>query len=230
MVAHLPEPARGYFRHAIAPGPALSPAVRVEMTGKIRLQPRASWLLLRARQVLSPHRGFVLRATVGRGLRTFVGGDQYAEGRGAVRFWLWGALPIARAGGGSTARDVARSAIGRMAAETVWAPAALLPSHGVRWTSPSDDVAVATFSVDGEAVEVTLTLDPAGAVRRVQLRRWGDSTDDGRCAEIPFGAEAAAEDGFGGYTIPTGLAVSWWFGTDRQFEFIRVTVHSASFA
>jgi hypothetical protein len=92
-----------------------------------------------------------------------------------------------------------------MAAEAVWAPAALLPSRGVRWASPSGDVAIAAFGIDGEPVEVALTLDPAGAVRRVQLRRWGNSTDDGRYAEIPFGAEAAGESRFGGYTIPTPL-------------------------
>ena len=52
----------------------------------MRLRPGARWFPVRARQVLSPHRGFVWRAAVGRGLRMFVGGDQYAEGRGAVRF------------------------------------------------------------------------------------------------------------------------------------------------
>jgi hypothetical protein len=159
-----------------------------------------------------------------------VGGDQYADGRGAIRFWLWGSLPIVRVGGGSTARDVARSAIGRMAAEAVWAPAALLPSPGVRWTSPNDELAIATFGIDGEVVEVVLTLYPAGAVRRVQLARWGNSTDNRRYAAIPFGADVAPDVRFGGYTIPTQLAVSWWFGTDRQFEFIRVAVHSAAFA
>jgi hypothetical protein len=149
-------PARRYFQHAIAPGTELATTVRLEMTGTIRLRPGAPWLPLRARQILSPHRGFVWRATVGRGLRTFVGGDQYADGRGAVRFWLWGALPVVRAGGGSTARHVARSAIGRMAAEAVWAPAALLPSRGVCWTSRSDELAIAAFDIDGEPVEMAL--------------------------------------------------------------------------
>jgi len=214
MLAYLPEPARRYFRHAIAPGTALATTVRLEMTGTMRLGPQAPWLPFEARQILSPHRGFVWRATVGRGLRTFVGGDQYAEGRGAVRFWLWGALPVVRAGGGSSARDVARSAIGRMAAEAVWAPAALLPSRGVRWTSPSDEAAVAAFGIDREPVEVALTLDPAGAVRRVQLARWGNSTDDRRYAAIPFGAGVTADTRFGGYTIPTELAVSWCLNSD----------------
>jgi hypothetical protein len=116
-----------------------------------------------------------------------------------------------------------------MAAEAVWAPAALLPAHGVRWTAPSDEMAVAAFNIDGEPVAVTLTLDPAGAVRRLELRRWGNATDDGGYAAIPFDADVAADARFDGYTIPTRLAVSWWFGTDRQFEFIRVTVHSAAF-
>jgi hypothetical protein len=228
-LSDLPEPAGRYLRHAIAPGTTLTTTVRLEMTGTMRLGPEAPWLPFRARQVFAPHRGFVWRATVGRGVRRFVGGDQYAAGRGAVRFWLWGALPVVRAGGGSSARDVARSAIGRMAAEAVWAPAALLPSREVRWTAPSDEVAVAAFSIDGQPVAVTLTLDPAGAVRRLELRRWGNSTDDGRYAAIPFGAEVAADARFGGYTIPTRLAASWWFGTERQFEFIRVAIHSAAF-
>jgi hypothetical protein len=117
-----------------------------------------------------------------------------------------------------------------MAAEAVWVPAALLPSRGVGWTAPSDEVAVAAFAIDGEPAEVALTLDPAGAVRRLELRRWGKSTDDRRYAAIPFGADVSADTRFGVYTIPTLLAASWWFGTHRQFEFIRVAVHSATFA
>jgi hypothetical protein len=100
MLAHLPEAAQRYLQHAIVPGTALTTAVRLEMTDAMRLRPGAPWLTLRARQLLSPHRGFIWRARVGRGFRTFVGGDQYAKGRGAVRFWLWGALPIVRAGWG----------------------------------------------------------------------------------------------------------------------------------
>jgi hypothetical protein len=229
-VAGLPPTVQRYFRHAIGPGTALAGTVRLEMAGEMRLGPRAAWLPFRARQVLAPPEGFVWRAGVGRGAWWFVGADRYAGGRAATRFWLWGALPVARAGGGARARDVARSAIGRMAAESIWAPAALLPSAGVRWAAPGDDVATGRFAVAGEEVELTLRLDAAGAVREVRLPRWGNQTPAGRYAAIPFGARVTAEGEFGGYTVPTRLAAAWWLGTDREFEFIRVTVRRAVFA
>src|SRR5687768_10729263 len=58
MVADLPEPARRYFHHAIAPGTPLARLARLEMTGEMRLSPRGAWLPLHARQVLAPPAGF----------------------------------------------------------------------------------------------------------------------------------------------------------------------------
>lgn len=59
-IAHLPPVARRYLQHAFAPGARLSTAVRLTMTGTIRLAP--GWCGFEAVQVLRWDRGFVWRA------------------------------------------------------------------------------------------------------------------------------------------------------------------------
>ena len=49
-VAHLPEPARRYLLHAIAPGTPVAPGMRLSMQGSIRLGGR--WLPMRGRRQL----------------------------------------------------------------------------------------------------------------------------------------------------------------------------------
>ncbi len=61
MVAGLPEPARRWLTHAIAPGTPLWRSVELSMRGQIRL---GAWRPFTVRQVLAPPRGFISAATV----------------------------------------------------------------------------------------------------------------------------------------------------------------------
>jgi hypothetical protein len=224
MVADLPAPARRYFLHAITPGTSLSTTVHLRMSGSFRLQPEAAWLPMQAEQILAPPQGFVWKARVGKGL-WLDGGDRYAEGQGRMRIWLWGILPVVNASGS----DITRGQIGRLAAESIWAPAALLPRHGVSWEAVSDEAARARLEIAGEPVELTVYVDPEGRLRGLTLLRWGDRTDDGRYGYVPFGGEFAEERTFGGYTIPTQISAGWWFGAHRYFEFFRARIEAALF-
>jgi len=225
MVADLPDPARRYFLHSIRPGTPLAQSVRLTMIGEMRLGPRQPWLWLHARQVLAPPAGFVWEASAGRGLIRFTGADAYANGQGRVAFRLWDLVPVARASG----PDVSRAARGRLAIESIWQPASLLPRRGVTWTPIDDRTAQATVTVDGERIPLRLTIAQDGSLQSVAMDRWGNLTVDGRYALIPFGADILAERTFGGYTVPAHVGVSWWHGTDNRFEFFRAEISQATF-
>ena len=225
MVVDLPEPARRYFLHAIRPGTPLVQSVRLTMTGEMRLGPRQPWLRLQARQTFAPPAGFVWEASVGQGLMRFAGADTYANGQGRVAFRLWDLVPIVRAGG----PNVSRAARGRLAIESIWQPAALLPQRGVAWTSIDGRTARAVVTIDGEAIPLVLTVAPDGSLESAAMERWGNLTPDGRYAAIPFGVNVLAERTFGGYTVPSGVRVAWWYGTDHPFDFFHAEISGADY-
>lgn len=87
-----------------------------------------------------------------------------------MEFRLHGLVPVAQASG----PDVARSAAGRLAAETVaWVPQALTPQAG----AVDDEHAVVKSDFAGETVDVEVGVDPDGRVVRLELQRWKDSAD-----------------------------------------------------
>jgi hypothetical protein len=112
LVSGLPDPARRYFLFAIAPGTRLSRAAELEITGELSLGTRQQpdYMPMQARQILAGPGGFVWRIRAGWRAMWVSGSDGYAEGRGWTRFWLYGLVPVARAGGDE---DYARSAAGR---------------------------------------------------------------------------------------------------------------------
>ena len=215
MVADLPQPARRYLLHAIQPDTPLAYTAILRMTGSIRLGRHLPWLSMAAEQTLSPPDGFRWEARIGRSGIDFVGGDTYARGRGRTMFRLWDRIPIVRAGG----PDVSRAARGRLAVESIWCPASLLPQRGVTWTAVDESTARAALTIDGETIPLTLMIGETGNLQSVTIDRWGNLTPDGRYAAIPFGAHVFEEQTFGGYTVPSHLSVSWWHETDREFHF-----------
>jgi hypothetical protein len=225
MVSDLPAPARRYLLHAIRPGTPLASSVSLEMSGAMRLKPEQEWAPMKARQILSPPKGFVWRAEVGDGLMRFSGGDHYANGSGRVRFWLWGFIPLVKQEGA----DVSRAALGRMVCETIWLPSSLLPQRGVKWEASDDESARATMKIGEETITLNLLVEPDGRLREIRILRWGNQTEDGSFGYIPFGGRIQEERAFGGYTIPSKVSVGWRLGTDRYFEFFRAQIENADF-
>ncbi len=220
--AGLPGPAQRLLTRSLGPGVPLPPAVILDMEGEIKLR---SWTRFRARQVLRPGHGFVWNATAGKGPVIFKGGDAYWRGEGSLDFRLWGLLPVVRASG----PDVARSARGRLAAETVaWAPQALTPQMGATWAAVDDAAATVSLPAGDERIDLTVTVGADDLVTEVVTRRWGNP-GGGEFAAIPFGAAIDAHAEFGGITIATAGRVGWWWGTERQDEgeFFRFEITSA---
>jgi hypothetical protein len=218
-----PAAARRYLEHAIAAGIPLASAVRLRMHGEIKLR---RWRPFGAEQVIRWGRGMIWSATVRLHGLPILGSDRLIDGTGALRWKLFGVIPVMTAAG----PDITRSAAGRVATESVWLPSALC-GHGVSWTAPDPSHARASFAVQGEPVQLELTVDGRGRLETVRLQRWGNP---GGAAfhYADFGAAVEQEGTFGGYTIPTRLRVGWYVESDRfepDGEFFRVTVDDATY-
>lgn len=186
------------------------------MKGRVKLK---KWVPFRARQVLSPHVGFVWAARAG-GL--IVGSDSYVDGKGLLDWKVGGLFTVAHAEG----EDVSRSAAGRGGAEAVWLPTALLPRFGVRWSAEGPNRITAAYSLGETPLELHLKIDEGGRVAELMFDRWGDPDGRGTFGEHPFGGEITAYRTFRGITIPSAGRLGWYFGSDRwpDGEFFRYDI------
>ena len=221
--AGLPEPVRRYLGHAIAPGARLANAVRLRMHGEIKL---GRWRPFDAEQVISRTRGMIWTART----RLFglpVGGfDRFVDGHGEMRWKVLGIVPLMSASG----PDIARSASGRLAAESMWLPP-MLSDPRVAWDTPAHRRIVAHVPCFGYDVAVTLTIGLDGRIEQIAMQRWGNP-GGGAFVEGAFGGIVEEERTFDGYTIPSRVRVGWHFGTerfDRDGEFFRGAIDQAAF-
>ncbi len=225
MVADLDEPVQRYFLHGIKTGTPLVSYVELEMSGSFKRNPDGDWLPMKALQIISTSPGFVWKANVGKSLIKLSGADYYSQGKGRVKFSLWGLIPLVDAQN----QDINRSSAGRLGVEYFLLPSALLPHNGVTWQAISHNTIQANFQIDDEPITLTLNIDHDGKLLKVSLPRWGDKTETGNWQYLPFGAEVQAEETFDGYTIPSKIIVGWWFGTDNYSAFFQSTIKSAWF-
>ena len=214
----------------MAPGTPLARAVRLRMHGEIRLE---RWIPFRAEQVLLADRGMVWRASARRGLLRILGYDAALGGRGAMRWSLFGLLPVLRADG----PNVTRSAYGRFHSELIWMPSRLLPRSGALWTF--DDQQAAMHGAENDAARRTaahhamvdvrghgvssrlhLRLWEDGGLREVWLDRWGNPEGE-PFAERPFSSRIEEERKFhvdgGAYVLPSRVRAGWG-RLDEDFE------------
>jgi hypothetical protein len=221
MVADLPESARRWLLHAIAPGTPLWPSVVLTMRGEIRL---GAWRSFTARQVLAPPHGFVWAATARMFGLPVAGYDRYSSGSGQMDWRLGGIVPVMTA----TGPDVTLSAAGRLAGEMVLAPTTF---RAATWTPASDpDRAVVTWHIDQHTESAELHVAPDGRLLGVLMQRWGNPGGE-PFGRHPFGVSVEAEDTFAGVTIGSRLRAGWWWATDRQDEgeFFRAHITDVQF-
>jgi hypothetical protein len=222
LLAGLPEPARKWLTHAIAPGTPLAGSAELTMRGHIRL---GRWRPFEAHQILTAQAGFVWSATARVAGLPVAGFDSYLRGTGTMRWRILGLLPVMSDSG----PDVTRSAAGRLAAEsTVLLPTAFPHAH---WKSGADDNnAVAVWHLDGEEHAVHLFVRPDGGLAELRMQRWGNPGGQ-HYDRYPFGITVEAERRFAGISIPAAFRAGWWWGTDRQAdgEFFRAEITAATF-
>jgi hypothetical protein len=221
MVADLPEAARRYLTHVIAPGTPLWRSVELSMVGQIRV---GAWRSFTATQVIAPPRGYIWAANA----RVFgvpiVGYDRLSAGVGEMRWRVLDLVPVVNVAG----PDIARSAAGRLASEIAVLPTAYTDAT---WTDGGTrDTAVATWGEGEHQERVELRLGPAGELLDVLMQRWGNP-DGEPFGRYPFGVTVAGERTDAGVTLPANVRAGWWRGTNRQDdgEFFRAKITTVTF-
>ena len=227
LLADHPPPVRWLLAHALPLGRPLPTAVWLTMHGEIKLN---RWWPFTAEQVIVQGRGMIWEARVHMAGLPIRGWDRLVDGRGALRWSLFGLLPFLRAANA----DVTRSARGRARAESVWLPTLWLDPT-LRWRPKAEGrLRVCLPPLDqpeGDPEKLEFELGPSGQIRAVTLSRWGQP-GGGPYREEPFGALVEAERTFDGVTLPSRLRVGWWPGTprfEREGEFFRCEVTAARF-
>jgi hypothetical protein len=219
--ADLPNPARRYLKHAIAPGTKLASAVRLRMHGEIKLK---NWYPFRAEQVICWNRGTIWQATAWMNRLPISGWDRLIDGKGAMQWKLLGLFPVMTA----TGSDVTRSAIGRMQGECVWLPSVFC-DRNVQWTASDDFHAHAHLTLLDETTELRFAVSETGRLEQFCFKRWGNP-EGAEHHYADFGGYVEEEGTFSGYTIPTRLRIGWYFGSERfesEGEFFRVAIDEA---
>jgi hypothetical protein len=204
----VPDPVQRFLRAAIRPGTPLMTGVRLGMHGRIKI---GRWLPFTARQVLNPHEGTIW---VAHAAGLIAGFDRYLEGAGAMKWTLASVLRLTRSGG----PDVSRSTAGRVGAEGIWVPTALLLRFGVVWTVTDEGRVVAHHQLGTTPVETDLTLDPQGHITSLAFDRWGDPHQTGTWAWHRFGGEVTAHRTFAGLSIPSAGTLGRHHGTRRKAQ------------
>ena len=224
MVADLDEPVQRYFLHAIKPGTLLAEYVELEMIGSFRQKPDADWLFMQASQIISTAPGFIWQAMIGKGLLQFTGADYYYQGKGQTKFFFMGLIPLVDAQN----QNVDRSAAGRLGAEFVWLPSALLPNNGVAWQAIAENTIQGNFSINHEPICLTLTIDSDGKLLKLSLPRWRNATADKSWQYRTFRGYAQEEIASEGYTIPAAMSVGW-LENGKDWTFFSSTIKRAKF-
>lgn len=223
----LPEPARRWLRHAIAPGTPLRRGLVARQHGQIRL---GRWFPFRSRQALAAREGYVwVAASRIFGLPVF-GYDALAAGSGELTHRLLGLVPVVSGSG----PDIARSAAGRLTSELVWTPGALLDPD-IRWKQLDENAVLALVPrlANGEVDEVdelTLTVDDSGSLQCVLVQRWA-AVGKEPFGWHSFGAVMHAERSVGGYTVPVRFTAGYddWLADPDERAFLRMTVDDLTF-
>lgn len=226
MVKALPEPAQRFFRYAIQPGSRLHYAVELEMTGELGLGTKESPNVrpMVAKQLLAPPHGLVWKLKAG----WISGSDGATPDTSWTRFWLFGVIPIVRAGDNT---DHHRSAFGRVVAEgAFWAPATLLPKEHVRWEPLNANSSRAIVQCARFEQAIDITVAPDGRPTRVVIQRWSNENPDKIFREQPFGGYLSGFEEFDGYRLPTVVEGGNHIGTDDYFPFYKATVTAIRFA
>ncbi len=227
VVDDLPEVAKRYLAHAIAPSVALADTVELEIKGATMQKGR--WFSFAARERLEAGIGFHWAARLRYGPLVLTGADQLRSGQASLDFRLFGVVPFLRASG----PDVVRAARGRLAIESMWLPSSAHPELGARWSTPEPaepNRAEVRLTVDGEEAVVTLVVASDGRLESAWVLRWGDPSESGTYALHPFGGVLEGEACFGDYTIPARLRAGWGFGTPTYRESFRFEITGASFS
>jgi hypothetical protein len=190
----LPDPVCRYLRTSIAAGTPLARSARLGMRGAVKLG--RWWIPSGPGKSPPPTTGWCGPPEPVASSRA---STAMPTGRERCKWTLLGLLRLLHAQG----PDLSRSAAGRVTAEAVWVPTAMVPRFGVTWQAADAHHLTASWRLDDVELEVHYTLDDDARVRSVALDRWGDPDSPGTFGLHRFGHELTRYSTFDGVTIPS---------------------------
>ncbi|HMQ10545.1 MAG TPA: hypothetical protein PKC21_03115 [Oligoflexia bacterium] len=203
------EPVQRYFQHAIKSTAILASSVKLKQKARMKLNPNKPHIVLDCNQVLEPAKGFCWSGRFKIWSLPAVVQDQLKNNQGSICVRVLGVPIIYRSDS-----NITRSSRGRLAAEVIWCPSALLLNPSTIFETLDENTIQITQIIDDEENSLTLELSEDGSVRCVKMLRFGN---EGRqdWGLTPYGFSVEEEKTFGNYTIPTKFRGGWWYGTPQ---------------
>lgn len=206
------EPVQRYLRHAIGSRDLLAHEVVLEQRAKMRLKPESPYISMECHQILKPSRAFDWYAKFKWWHLSMMVHDQYEDGKGFVNVHCLN-IPVFKRSGA----NITRSSRGRLAAEIIWCPSALLLNKNIQLRATSNQTIEIIQTIDDENISINIEIDDTGAVKSLTMLRFGNESraDWGL---TPYGFTVKEEKTFDGYTIPSKLRGGWWYKTSQFSE------------
>ncbi|KAL4436532.1 hypothetical protein ABPG75_003671 [Micractinium tetrahymenae] len=247
----LPEPLQRFFKRSISDEECLRCRLWVARgAGSLRFEPSGGWKPLAAATIaaVGPDPAFCYTGTVQLvpgWLLPCRGREALLQGRGAMEWRLWGALPLAASQGGR----LDHSALLRWLAEAVCFPPALLPSRHLTWLPAAEGEgggpargaravlrcrgARAVLRCRGVAVQALLTFDEQGRFSQLETEDyWRVLPGSGEVVQAPWRARAVGGHkrfslpGGGSVEAPTQLEAAWVEPDGSEFVHIQFGIYS----
>jgi hypothetical protein len=180
--------------------------VELEQEGEFRMKPDSKWLPFTARQHFSTTPpGFIWDARIRMApLLDVRVVDMYSNGRGGLLAKLGGAFTVARESGG---KELDTGELMRYLAETVWFPAALLPSPHLKWEPIDENCAMAVLSDSGYEARLQFEFNDRGEIIRSSGERH--LRLDGTYRKMNWIGSYSDYQLRDGMRIPMRASVSW---------------------
>jgi hypothetical protein len=227
-LAGLPDPVVRYFDFALTPGQSLVRGARLRQTGAMALRPD-SWSRFTATEYFGVDPpGFVWEAKIHVAPLVSVHvRDGYWAGEGTMTGKLAAIVPVVDEHG---TPEMASAELLRYLAEAVLLPTALLPRHGIAWTTVDDRTARATITDAGVTVSCDVSFGEQNQIEGVRAMRYRDV--DGKPVFVPWVGHFDDYRRIDGMMIPmladvewelAGKKVPYWRGRvdEARFEFAQ---------
>ena len=220
-LAHLPEPARRYLRHAGVVGTKTPRLVHLTQQGRIRSSAEAQWMTFEAVETYSTSPpAFLWRAYFPTQATPFVlGRDVYLEGKGGILMKMAALLPVADEQGS----ELDAAGLMRYLNEMSWFPAAFLGAN-VEITGRDENSFAVRIADRGLVAEAVMFVDSEGRMTNFKAQRFNTGSRSIQTWETPI----TDYDDYSGFKLPkSGSAV--WRSTEGDITYIELDVTGVTY-
>ena len=165
QLVNLPPPVQKYFSTVLTDGQPYITFVTLEHEGYFKTDLKKDWVPIKGVQSFTTHSpGF---QWIGK-TSLFTAVDQYVEGEGSLRVFLFNLFKIIEGKG----KEYNSGELLRWLGESVWFPTNLLPSANLQWSPIDDQRANLTYSYDNLELSYVVTFNAKGEITQLETQRY----------------------------------------------------------